>query len=65
MPTESSFSLKPEHDARDRAGHVPIFLKSFRSILEQGPSAKSFRSRSTFYYLSVLVPFHPVPFRSE
>ena len=57
MPTEISFSLKPEHDARDRAGHVLTFFKSFRSVLEQGPSAKSFRSCSTFHYLSVLVPF--------
>ena len=31
-----------------RAGHVPTFLKSFRSVLERGPSAESFRSRSFF-----------------
>ena len=48
-----------------RAGQVPTFLKSFRSVLERGPSAKSFRSCSSFFYCSVLVPFRPVPFRSE
>ena len=59
----------------NRAGHVPTFLKSFRSVLERGPSAESFRSRSFFlnrsvlvpFFLnrSVLVPFRPVPFHSE
>jgi len=46
----------------DRAGHVPTFLKSFRSVQERGPSAKSFRSRSSFF----IVPFsfRSVPFRS-
>ena len=34
-----------------RAGHVPTFLKSFRSVLERGPSARSFRSRSFFFNL--------------
>ena len=29
-----------------RAGHVPTFLKSFRSVLERGPSTESFHSRS-------------------
>ena len=48
-----------------RAGHVPTFLKSFRSVLERGPSARSFRSRSFIFNRFVLVPFHPVPFRSE
>ena len=45
-----------------RAGHVPTFLKSFRSVLERGPSPKSFRSRSSFF----IVPFsfRSVPFRS-
>ena len=43
-----------------RAGHVPtFFLKSFRSVLERGPSARSFR------FCSVLVPFCPISFRSE
>ena len=37
----------------NRAGHVPTFLKSFRSVLERGPSAKLFRSRSSFF----IVPF--------
>ena len=48
-----------------RAGHVPTFLKSFRSVLERGASACSFRSRSFFLSFrsrSVLVPFRPVPF---
>ena len=31
-----------------RAGHVQTFLKSFRSVLERGPSARLFRSRSFF-----------------
>ena len=46
--------------ATSRAGHVPTFLKSFRSVLERGPSDKSFRSRSFF-----VVSFLYVPFRSE
>ena len=29
-----------------RAGHVPTFQKSFCSVLERGPLARSFRSRS-------------------
>ena len=45
-------------------GMFRLFLKTFHSVLEQGPSAKSFRSRS-FFYCSVLVPFRPVSFRSE
>ena len=31
-----------------RAGHISIFLKSFRSVLEPGPLARSLRSRSFF-----------------
>ena len=53
-----------------RAGHVPIFFKLFCSVLEQGPSAKSFRSCSSFLsFCSRSVPFwvgeqssHSVPF---
>ena len=54
-----------------RAGHVSTFLKSFRSVLERGPSDKSFRSRSFFVVLFRSVPFRSVlsrktvfPFRS-
>ena len=54
----------PPHPLYTRAGHVPTFLKSFRSALERGPSAKSFRSRSFFSNHSVLIPFSPVPFCS-
>ena len=45
-----------------RTGHVPTFLKSFRSVLERGPSAKTFRSRSIFFksFRSRSVPFHSV-----
>ena len=32
-----------------RAGHVPTFLRSFRSVLKRGPSTESFRSRSFFF----------------
>ena len=40
-----------------RAGHVPFF-KLFCSVLEQGPSAKSFRSCSSFLsFCSRSVPF--------
>ena len=52
-------------DTITRAGHVPTFLKSFRSVLERGPSDKSFRSRSFFVVSFRYVPFRPVPFRSE
>ena len=45
-----------------RAGHVPTFLKSFRSVLERGPSARSFRSRS--FFSIVPFSFRFVPFRS-
>ena len=48
-----------------RAGHVPTFLKSFRSALERGPSDKSFRSLSFFVVSFRYVPFRPVPFCSE
>ena len=34
-------------------GHLMTFLKSLRSVLERGPSARSFRSRSVFS----IVPF--------
>ena len=57
-----------------RAGHVPTFLKSFRSVLERGPSTESYRSRSFFKIVPFSfrsVPFHSVlsrktvsPFRS-
>ena len=43
---------------RARAGHILTFFKSFRSILEQGPSAKWFRSRSFFLVSFRSVPFH-------
>ena len=36
-----------------RTGNFPTFLKSFRSVLERGPSARSFRSWS----FSWIVPF--------
>ena len=62
LPTIHS-SLSTQHiyisTGVPRAGHVPTFLKSFRSILERGPSDKSFRSRSFF-----VVSFRSVPFRS-
>ena len=46
-----------------KAGHVPTFLKSFCSVLERGPSDRSFRSRSFFFNRSVLVlvPLQIVP----
>ena len=48
-----------------RSGHVPTFLKSFRSILERGHLAKSFCSRSSFLsFRSRSVPSRSVPFRS-
>ena len=49
------------NSGESRAGHVPTFLKSFRSVLERGPSTNSFRSRSFF-----IVPFsfRSVQFRS-
>ena len=47
-----------------RAGHVPTFLKSFRSVLEQGPSDKSFRSCSFFVVSFRYVPFRAVRCRS-
>ena len=34
-----------------RAGHVPTFFKLFRSALERGPLAKSFRSRSFCFFI--------------
>ena len=49
-----------------RAGHVPTFFKSFCSVLERGPSAKLFRSCSSFssfHYRSI--PSHSVPFWVE
>ena len=64
MERSATFNM---HSSITRAGHVPTFLKLFRSVLERGPSAKLFRSRSSFFffYRSVLVPFRPVPSRSE
>ena len=45
-----------------RAGNVPTFFKSFRSVLERGPSARLFRSRSFFQsFRSRSVPFQIVP----
>ena len=41
---------------------VPNFLKLFRSVLEQGPSARLFCSCSFFLNHSVLAPFRLVPF---
>ena len=73
LPTSPDFKSAPlkANLLATRAGHVPTFLKSFRSVLERGPSDKSFRSRSSFFYRSVLVPFCSVlstrtvfPFRS-
>ena len=54
--------MLPKELFKGRAGHVPTFLKSFRSVLERGPSAKSFSSRS--FFLIVLFSFRSVPFRS-
>ena len=52
--------------SRSRAGHVPTFLKSFRSVLERGASAWSFRSRSFFLsFRSRSVPSRSVPFWVE
>ena len=44
--TPSSYSLCST--VHTRAGHVPTFLKSFCSVLEQGPSVRSFCSLSFF-----------------
>ena len=43
------------------------FFKSFRSVLEQGPSAKSFRSHLFCFFIITFrsVPFRPIPFHSE
>ena len=41
------------------------FLKQFRSVLERGPSARSFCSCSFFFNRFVIVPFRPVSFRSK
>ena len=46
-----------------RAGHVPTFLKSFRSRTRGFSLIVPFSF--LFFYRSVLVPFRPVPFRSE
>ena len=46
-----------------RAGHVQTFLKSFRSVLERGPSARLFRSRSFFSIVPFL--FHSFTNRSN
>ena len=48
-----------------RAGHVLTFLKSFPSVLERGPSDKSFHSRSFFVVSFRYIPFRPFPFCSE
>ena len=45
-----------------RSGHVPTFLKLFRSILERGPSDKSFRSHSFFVVSFRSIPSRSVPF---
>ena len=45
-----------------RAGHVPTFFKSFRFILEWGPSARSFCSHSFSSIISFM--FCSVPFCS-
>ena len=48
-----------------RAEHVLTFLKSFPSVLERGPSDKSFHSRSFFVISFRYIPFRPIPFCSE
>ena len=50
--------------ASARAGHAPSFLKLLCSVLERGPSARSFCSCS-FFNRSVLVSFCLVQFHSE
>ena len=37
----------------NRTGHVPTFLKSFFSVLEQGPEARLIHSQSSFS----IIPF--------
>jgi len=44
-----------------RSGHILTFLKLFHSVLERGPSARSFRSCFFFF----LVLFCPIPFLVE
>ena len=60
------FILTPEFILTPgRTGHVPTFLKPFCSVLEQGPSAKLFRSCSSFLsFRSVLSRRTVFPFRS-
>ena len=50
-----------------RAGHVPPFFKSFRSVLERAPSVRSFRSRSFNFqsFPSCSLPSRSVPFLVE
>ena len=62
----SNLILTPEFiPTPGRTGHVPTFLKPFCSVLEQGPSAKLFRSRSSFLsFRSVLSRRTVFPFRS-
>ena len=48
-----------------RAGHVPPFFKLFHSVLEWGPSAKSFRSPSFFLVSFRFVPSCSIPFWVE
>ena len=49
---------KPTKSVQCSAGHVPtFFLKLFRSVLEQGPLARSFRFRLFFFNRSIHIPF--------